>query len=326
MPRFSGNPVLTPTDRSWQSWAVLNPASFEDGKFVPLYPRYVEKVQTDISKPPRFRNRIGLDIWDKVKREIVYKHPEPVLADETVDFEDPKSVILNGQRYLTVTVATRVKSPLGEYTKTRVGLARINDWTDLTYEGLLIRDWNDKDGLIPPFSINGWNFLIHRIQPNIWVSRSRNLFDWEAPRFLMGPRSNLWDKVKVGIGAVSEEIAPNIFFALYHGIDRGGPRGYKYRNGLFLAEKDPSYSPSSTDFGLQPLPFKIISRPKQFLFEPEMPYEKSGWIDDVVFASCLFRDNIDWMIGYGAGDRCVCFWQLILQELRDHFDPSWPVG
>ncbi|MEX0613677.1 MAG: glycosidase, partial [Pirellulales bacterium] len=50
------------------------------------------------------------------------------------------------------------------------------------------------------------------------------------------------------------------------------------------------------------------------VFQPEMPYELSGAVPNIVFpAGALLRDDELWMY-YGAADSCVC---LATAKLRD---------
>jgi predicted GH43/DUF377 family glycosyl hydrolase len=78
---------------------------------------------------------------------------------------------------------------------------------------------------------------------------------------------------------------------IYHGVKFYADE-MLYRVGLALLDKD--------------RPHRVIGRSVGCVFQPEMPYELSGMVPNVVFPTgALVRGDELWMY-YGAADSCIC--------------------
>jgi predicted GH43/DUF377 family glycosyl hydrolase len=84
---------------------------------------------------------------------------------------------------------------------------------------------------------------------------------------------------------------------IYHGVDDN----YVYRAGAALADLDD--------------PQKILARSKTPILEPREPYEKYGFVPDVVFPEAAMVLDSDLYVFYGAADTVSCVATARLDEL-----------
>ena len=62
-------------------------------------------------------------------------------------------------------------------------------------------------------------------------------------------------------------------------------------------------------------PHKVLARTKHCIFQAEAPYEKTGFIPNVVFPTgILQRDDEIWMY-YGAADTSICLAKAPVSEV-----------
>jgi beta-1,2-mannobiose phosphorylase / 1,2-beta-oligomannan phosphorylase len=155
--------------------------------------------------------------------------------------------------------------------------------------------------------------MIHRIEPSIQIAYFEypQFEDLSDPSFrsqywteylrnldahtIMKPQE-WWEKRKIGIGPPPIR-TPEGWLMIYHGVDDN----YVYRAGAALADLDD--------------PQKILARSKTPILEPREPYEKYGFVPDVVFPEAAMVLDSDLYVFYGAADTVSCVATTRLDEL-----------
>jgi predicted GH43/DUF377 family glycosyl hydrolase len=233
------------------------------------------------------RSRDGITNW-QVEPKPLLQHGADGSGYDIWGCEDARATLIpeDGCRYITYVAY----SPMGPVVK----LAR---WADLSHAEPIsqLGATNDKDGVLLPQKFNGRYAVLHRPDAggheHIWSAYSPDLVHWGEPHCVL--RENLgpaWNAVKVGAGPPPIPTDAG-WLLLYHGVKRYGGE-LMYRVGLALLD--------------QSTPHQVIGRSNGSIFQPEMQYELSGAVNNVVFPTgALLRHDEIWMY-YGAADKCVC--------------------
>jgi predicted GH43/DUF377 family glycosyl hydrolase len=292
--RSEHNPIITPAQLSFPALGVLNPGAAEVGGQVVLLLR-VENLagHSDIYVA---RSPNGVTNWEIESRPIL-QHGLEQWRYETWGCEDARATYVAEDACWYITYVAY--SPMGP----AVALARSTDFSSSERISLL-GAVNDKDGVLFPKKFNGRYAILHRPDAggheHIWSAYSPDLMYWGEPHCVLtegfGPA---WDAVKVGAGA-PPLLTDNGWLLIYHGVKFYADE-MLYRVGLALLDKD--------------RPHRVIGRSAGCLFQPEMPYELSGMVPNVVFPTgALVRDDELWMY-YGAADSCICLATAKIKDL-----------
>jgi len=135
--------------------------------------------------------------------------------------------------------------------------------------------------------------------PGIWISYSNDILEWESGT-LFSKAEQDWESKKIG-GSCPPIKADKGWLFLYHGVSAHDDA---YRVGAFLLDLEN--------------PAKIIARTKDFLMEPEFPYETDGFYNGCVFPTgSVLRGNTLY-IYYGGADKYCCLATCFMRELLDH--------
>jgi predicted GH43/DUF377 family glycosyl hydrolase len=239
----------------------------------------------------------------------IQRPDRPILAPsqqwEELGCEDPRITRISDTYYMLYTAYSR-RGP-------RIALATSSDLCQFAKIGLIGPDLVDKDAVLFPEMIGGKLAMIHRIEPSIQIanfdtSKLERLSDpsvgsqyWTEylrdlnAHTMMRPQES-WEKRKIGIGPPPVKTTDG-WLIIYHGVDDN----YVYRTGAALLDLDE--------------PRKIVARSRKPILEPEKPYEKQGFVPDVVFpqAAMVLEGNL--YVFYGAADTVTCVATAHLQEL-----------
>jgi predicted GH43/DUF377 family glycosyl hydrolase len=171
---------------------------------------------------------------------------------------------------------------------------------------------DDKDAALFPHKIDNRWALLHRPAPqadargrigaHIWLSWSPDLRHWGDHTVLVHARQGgWWDANKIGLGPPPMLTAYG-WLILYHGV-RETSSGAIYRLGLAMLDRDD--------------PGSLLVRSNEWIFGPEVEYERIGDVPDVVFpCGWIFDDdNRDVRLYYGAADTSVCVATAKLDEI-----------
>ena len=212
---------------------------------------------------------------------------------ETFGIEDSRVSFFEGQYHLTYTQVS--ESGVG------VGLMRTRDWQTFSREGMILPPHN-KDCALFEEKIEGHYHCLHRpsgidLGGNfIWIAQSPDLLHWGGHQCILRTREGWWDSARIGAGAAPIKTSKG-WLEIYHGADQH----HRYCLGAVLLDlKDPS---------------KVLKRSHDPLFEPDAPYEQTGFFGNVVFTNGHLVNGDEITMYYGASDEVVCGAKLSIDTI-----------
>jgi predicted GH43/DUF377 family glycosyl hydrolase len=330
--KWDKNPILHPRPGSyWEGGGVLNPGAYYDnGKVSLLYrasgtnPDCVIYIGLAESKDGFHFERVS---------------DEPVLAPSADGFdagclEDPRVVKMDGMYYMTY--AARAHPPMAHWAgRKRQNLpAQTGTWTEnWTRSGIArskdLRNWerlgpctsddiDNRDVVLFPEKIGGKYVMMHRPIDRtektfpgfqyaaIRLAYSDDLKTWAGNTVLARPEER-WEGGPPPLGWIGGGTppirTPEGWLTIYHAVGNPDGKGNTYRAGVMLLDlEDPS---------------KIISRPPDFILEPEAPFELEGAVNRVVFPCGAIELGDELFVYYGAADALCCVATVKMKTLMD---------
>ena len=291
--RARNNPIIVPDQsHKWESKATFNPAAIDlEGKVHILYRALSED---NISSIGYATSSDGMSIDERL--------PTPVYTP-TQDFEtkkiegansgceDPRVTKIGENLYMCYTAFDSVGPPQVAVTSIKEKDFLSCRWNWKKPEIITPKGIDDKDTCIFPEKLDGQYLILHRIGTDICGDFLKSLdFKKETVNKcirIFGPRPGMWDSDKVGITAPPVRTKDG-WVLLYHALSE---RHHTYRIGAALLDlKDP---------------ITVLARSADPIFEPEMPYEKEGLVNNVVFpCGMIIRKGLLY-IYYGGADKVV---------------------
>lgn len=217
----------------------------------------------------------------------------PNRRSEMYGIEDPRITELDGVYYIVY----KSVAPTG-ITQT---LVSTRDFVSFEKLGIIFAPEN-MDAAIFPEKVRGKYVAFHRPQPrmigepNMWLAYSNDLLHWGDHRFLMGVQPGMWDSGRIGAGGPPIKTEKG-WLEIYHG-----------------ATPDDIYSLGAVLLDLE-YPERIIARSKEPLMSPELPYETSGFMPNVVFTCGHVQKDDHLDIYYGASDEVIGGASLSIAEV-----------
>lgn len=212
---------------------------------------------------------------------------------EEYGVEDPRITCIDGTYYITYVAVSR--HGVGTC------LASTRDFVSFERHGFIFCPEN-KDVLIFPEKIgpDGGQFVaMHRPMttirfrpPEMWLARSPDLMHW-GEHTPLHSESGDWGSGRIG-GGTPPIRTPRGWLTIYHGSEKtpdGKGVGMYTAGGLLLDLEDPAIVTESTDGPIM---------------MPELPFEKTGFVDNVVFPTAVIDDPGDanrLLVYYGAADE-----------------------
>ncbi|OEF99168.1 glycosidase [Vulcanibacillus modesticaldus] len=212
---------------------------------------------------------------------------------ETWGIEDPRITKIDDTYYINYTAV----SEKGAAT----ALAKTKDF--ISYERLgIIFEPENKDVCIFPEKINGLYFALHRPvpkaigTPDMWTAKSFDLIHWGQHHHFSAVTDDGWENGRIGGGAVPFKTEKG-WIAIYHAADKNS----RYCLGALLLDlEDPN---------------KILAKTKMPILEPEAPYEKEGFFNNVVFTCGVLYENRVVKIYYGGADTVMALAEMSIEDL-----------
>jgi predicted GH43/DUF377 family glycosyl hydrolase len=288
MVRFEGNPILAPIEaHDWESRYVFNTAMIQLGGRIHYF--YRAMGEDMVSRLGYASSRDSCHIDERLPHPVF----EPATSLEKYGCEDPRITVLNGRCYMTYTAYGDIY---------QIGM------TSISPEDLLGKRWEwgerlypfpnikNKNAVIFPRRVNGRYTMCHRLDPDVYVAFSKDLRSWGESEWVMGPRQDRWDCVKVGAAGPPIELDEG-WLLIYHGVDSDKT----YRLGAAMLDKES--------------PMKVIYRSEEPILEPDEDYERNGWVPNVVFScgSVLVGDKL--IVSYGGADTVIGVATFDLKEI-----------
>lgn len=288
--RAEQNPILTPSDLLWEDMLVFNPgAVVSDGKILLLY-----RAKGKIDKISRFGLAESTDgIHFTRKEKPVYAGDNHVYEKRGV--EDPRLVKIDDTFYFVYTAVIedtggKVDPNWNEQIakKPQIAIAATKDFEFFHEYGVIIKDILGKDASLFPRKINDKYYLLFREGVGqTFLAISQDIDNWSARYPLFNKRPDSWDSQRAGVGAPPIETEKG-WLLFYHGVDNNNT----YKIGvMFLDLENPG---------------KIIYRLPEPVLEPEMEYEKTGFIPNTVFSCGAVEKDDKYFVYYGAADQVIC--------------------
>jgi len=248
-----------------------------------------ENYLTTISHLRIARSKNGIDF-------IIDKKPAmfPENIYERFGIEDPRITFIDGKYYIGY-------NAISDVTGITICLASTVDFISFRRHGVIFMPDN-KDFALFPEKIGGKYFALSRPtsaefgKKDIWISQSSDLGSWGDHRIMMTTRDGYWDDGWIGCGGVPFKIDEG-WLEIYHGASKDDI----YRMGAVLL--DPSE------------PSKIIARSEKPIIEPSEPYEKRGFLENVIFTCGVLHEDGKVKIYYGAADTCIAYAEMNLGDI-----------
>lgn len=198
---------------------------------------------------------------------------------------DPRVVSLEGRYYIIWCV---------DFGGAALGMGVTDDFVHFTRLENPFIPFN-RNGVLFPRRIGGMYRMLTRPSDSghtpfgdIYISESPDLVHWGRHRQVMRSGANgWWEGMKIGGGTVIE--TDEGWLLLYHGVS-STCNGYVYSMGAALLDIDE--------------PSKVLYRCAEAILPPEMPYETTGFVNNVVFPCAALTDAATGRIAiyYGCAD------------------------
>lgn len=297
--RLSEQPILEPNpNNQWEQAAVFNcGVTYHDGR-VHMFYRAADRdfaALADENPDPskRFVSSIGYAVSaDGINFE---REPEPIFVGEGLQeawgVEDPRISRIGNTFYMLYTAFGG-----RDWDDHRIAMACSRDMRKWERHGVLLDEPNKDAGLLEE-KVDGRYMLFHRRMPHIWVAFSSDLKHWEDHQIIMETIPGGWEELKIGIAGQPIRIAQG-YLMIYHAVDRHKT----YRLGAALLDGED--------------PTKVVRRLPEPILEPELEWEKEGFVPNVVF-SCgqVVKDDFLYVY-YGAADRVIGVAGIELDQIK----------
>jgi len=210
----------------------------------------------------------------------------PEAEHEEYGLEDPRLTRIGETYYFTYVAVSRHGAA--------TALASTRDFRSFERHGIIFPPEN-KDVVLFPDPLDGRYVALHRPNPatpfsppEMWIAASSDLRHWgDHAFFLRG--STEWDRGRIGAGTPPVRTDEG-WLEIYHG---SGPAGEARGVGAYAAAAlllDPAD------------PRRIRRRSRGPILRPELPFEREGFVAEVVFPTGLIEQDDLYLVYYGASD------------------------
>lgn len=325
--------ILSETDLDFENEGVLNPAIIQEGDTVHMFYRAVRRGNFSTVGYAKLEG--PLKVVERKKEPLL----KPTTTEETHGIEDPRIVKIDDTYYLTycaydgVNALGSLATSLDLINFERHGiivpqltyedfsrLANCRQHLNEKYKRFHVqynvkssRDkklllW-DKNLIFFPRLINGKFTFLHRIRPDIQIASVNNISDltsqfWEEYLLSFSEHILMTSIYEHEIGYMGGGCPPIEtkagWLIIYHGV-HDTAEGYQYSACAALLDLED--------------PTKEIARLPYPLFKPDLTWEISGYVNNVVFptGTSLFDGNL--YIYYGAADKRIAVVSVNLEAL-----------
>jgi len=294
--RYANNPILTPADVPYPVSTVHNAAVVKyDGRYIMLFRAHLHNGRSIIGIA---ESEDGFHFSVRSKPWLTPAKEGEFAEYEAFGVEDPRICRMEGAYYITYSAY----SSHG----VRIALAKTHDFN--TVERIaLITEADMRNVVLFPQRFDGRYVRLDRphgdIAPwSLWMSFSPDLIHWGKSRRLIAPMPYHWDEMKIGPGATPFATARG-WLSICHGAFET-MNGAVYRLGVALhALDDPSH---------------ILGVADDWILEPEAPWERVGYVPNVVFCcGAVPEDDGTVKIYWGAADTVMCVGEASIEALVD---------
>lgn len=292
--RYEGNPILTKADVPYPVETVHNAAVVKhEGRYVMVFRSHLRNGRSILGlaeSDDGFRFRV------RPKPFLVPAEQEPFATYEEFGVEDPRICPLEGAYWITYSAYSRHG--------VRVALARTEDF-ERVERIALITQADMRNVVLFPARFAGLYARLDRphteIAPwSIWISWSPDLVHWGRSQLLIRPLAYHWDEMKIGPGATPIR-TPDGWLNIFHGVFQTMD-GAVYRLGVALHDLED--------------PARIIGVADEWILQPEDPWERTGYVHNVVFTcGAVAEDDGTVKLYWGGADTVMCAGTASIAEL-----------
>lgn len=290
--RLSDKPILEPIkEHEWEREAVFNCSAIYDNDLFHLIYR-----ATDIgphAKYGKYTSKLGYAVS---KDGINFMRlDKPIMSNDVVQekrgLEDPRIVKIDDTYYMLYTgFGDRAND---DY---RICLATSKNLITWDRKGIVLDEPN-KDASLFPEKINGNYVMFHRRYPDIWIAYSKDLKNWFDFKSVIKPIKGTWQSSRVGIAGPPIKTKEG-WFLIYHAANDDNI----YRLGAALLDlSDPS---------------KVLKRQKEPILEPELHWEKNGYVSNVIFSCGNAVDGDNIYVYYGGADTVIGVASININDIK----------
>jgi predicted GH43/DUF377 family glycosyl hydrolase len=295
------------------------------------------KIQFDKFKKEEVQLKSSSDIVfkDETKRLLFISHFRRIVLDKTgfriksidkrpsfsglksngeLGVEDPRIAKI-GEKYIMTYVS------LSRQGNISTSLAVSKDCMKWDRKGMIFSEQN-KDVSLFPEKFNKFYYAFNRPEsgfqftpPHMWISSSKDLVNWGHNRPLTLSRKGKWDYERVGAGPPPVKTEKG-WLLLYHGVierDRNAP---VVVSGSSVVRTSASYEVGAALFDLKS-PRNLIAKSPEPIIAPAKSYEKSGFVNNVVFPTGLIMDENgkDLLLFSGGADSVTTVKKISLKDV-----------
>ena len=295
--RSTNNPILTPDDVPYPVATVHNAAAtrLDDGRTVLLFRSHTANGRSIIGYAD---SSDGEHFTVRPEPFLTPATDEPFATYERFGVEDPRLTRLDdGAWYLTY-------SAYSEH-GVRIGLGRTTDFSAVERVAF-ITEADQRNVVLFPERIDGDYVRLDRphteLTPwSIWLSRSPDLVHWGRSELVITTAAYHWTSGKIGPGTPPIRTDAG-WLHVFHGV-YPTMGGNVYRLGVALHDL--------TD------PARVIGVADPWILEPHDPWERTGYVPNVVFAcgAVVEDDGRTMRLYWGAADTVLCTGTADLEQL-----------
>ena len=287
--RYSANPVMG-RNKNFNAKRVYNSAVVPfEGKFAGVF-----RADGRDGVARLFSGRSDDGINFELSADVIQWKDEAGNPWQPNYAYDPRVIPLDGKFYIVWCTDTCGAS---------LGMGVTEDFVNFTRLENPFIPFN-RNGVLFPRKINGKYYMLTRPSDSghtpfgdIFVSQSPDLVHWGKHRLVMRSGGGWWQGVKIGGGTVVE--TSEGWLLIYHGVS-STCNGFVYSMGAALLDLE--------------CPSKVLYRSSDAILPPEMPYETTGFVDNVIFPCAALTDADTGRIAiyYGCADTHtgICFTEI----------------
>ena len=292
--RYSQNPILTKSDIPYPVETVHNAAVVKhEGKYIMLFRSHLRTGRSIIGLA---RSYDGFRFTADSAPFLTPAREGPFATYEEYGVEDPRVTALENEYVITYSAYSRHG--------VRIALAKTKNFEQVERISLITQA-DHRNVVIFPEKFGGLYARLDRphseIAPwSIWISYSPDLRFWGESQIVIKPEPYHWDEMKVGPAAPpikTDDGWPSIYHGVFKTMD-----GSVYRLGVALHDLTN--------------PARIVGVGNSWILQPEDPWERIGYVHNVVF-SCGAVAELDGTVKiyWGGADTVMCVGQASLADL-----------
>jgi len=249
-------------------------------------------------------------ILDKSGYNVEYIDPLPTFVGRPVTSEygvEDGRITQIGKSYYMTYVAVSDRDGVS------TSLAESIDLKNWTRRGLIFQEQN-KDAVLFPEKINGLYVALNRPESsfvfsksNIWISYSPDLIFWGKEKSLLDARKKSWESERNGAGPPPIKTKKG-WIIIYHGVSLKRGKARYCAGAALLDLRNPE---------------RVLARSPRNkpLIIPEYPFEKKGFMNNVVFPTAAIKKNEKEILLYSGGaDDVITVRTITFKEIFDNME------